>query len=326
MLSVNHLGRLLECGEYQECLAAARAMLEDEDQPTEALARIQAAVCRCCLELTDYFAAVEAGEAAAQLAAEAEIADLLGQVLIDLGTAKSCIRRYDEALDCFGQFLDGLPDYLSARCLEGIGLQRMSDTLWRVGRGPEAIAGFEKASRWYEHYGDEQNALACTRALIHIRVARMELTESAALLAVCGRYAGAHPEDKEFLTEFLLDLALVHMAAGKHAESAQMAFQALEAAGDRAAHQSRAQLLLAQNALAQERPLEAVSFAMAARVSAIDGKLYDLEFEASEILFRLLREKGERLLRQLESELAEAHVDLFHYISEQAISRMLDSN
>ncbi|HEY3364499.1 MAG TPA: hypothetical protein VGK74_05560 [Symbiobacteriaceae bacterium] len=322
MLPVSQLGRLLERGEYKECLKEARALLADGEHGPESTARILAAICRSTLELTDYFAAAEAGFEAVAHATEAKTPDLLGGAFIDLGTALSRIRRYDEALTYFQRYLDGLPQYTGARCLEGIALQRMGETLWRAGRPDGAVTRFRQGRRWFEHYGDERGALECVRALIRIHVDVGELTKTAPLLAECRRYAAAHPGDREFLSNHLLDLAVVHLAAKQHAASAEMAFQALEAADERLLQQSRAHLLLSQNALAQDKPLEALNFCMAARVSAIDGKLYDLEFEASEILFRLLRERGEHLLRELEGEFDKARVDLFHYVSEQAVGRM----
>jgi tetratricopeptide (TPR) repeat protein len=325
-LSVSHLARLLESGAYEECLALAAALLAEEGHTREGLARIQAAICRSRLELTDYFAAAEAGKVAVLLADEAGAADLLGAVLIDLATAHGQIRRYDEALEAFQRYLAGLPAYTAARCLEGTALQRMAETLRRAGRPAEALTRVQEARRWFDRFGDAASAVQCARAAIRLHLEQGELAQAVPLLQAGDRHAADHPDDREFLSSHLLDRALFRLAAGEYELASAEAFWALEAAGDRLAQQCRAQLLLAQIALARSEHREALTFALAARVSAIDARAYDLEFEASDLLFRLLRERGERLLREVESDYYRQGVDLFLYISERVVSRLTRMN
>ncbi|MGE5676373.1 MAG: hypothetical protein ACM3XM_21225 [Mycobacterium leprae] len=299
-------------------MAEASRLLAFE-QGTEARARIQAAVCRSCLELTDYFAAAEAGEAAVRLAEEAQAFDVAGLALLDLATAESRIRRYESALLHFARYFDGLSTYTAARCMEGTALQRMGDTLTRAGRHAEALERYGAARRWYERFGAEQCVLECARAMIRIHLDRGEPGEAVSLLGECSRYAAAHQGDRAFGADHLLDRAYYLFAMRRHAESVQAASGALELADDRLAQQSEAQLLLCRNALSQNKREEALSFALAARVCAIDGRLYELEFEASELLFRLLREGGIELLQALEPDFAAAGVNLFQYLPERLL-------
>jgi hypothetical protein len=80
--------------------------------------------------------------------------------------------------------------------------------------------------------------------------------------------------------------------------------------------------MLAESALAQDKSCEAFSFALAARISAIDGRAYDIELEASDILLRLMRERGERLLQEVEGDFHREGVDINHYLSPRLVARI----
>lgn len=325
-MSVTHLARLLESGEYRRCLDEASALLAQGGQSAEGLARIQAAICRSRLALNDYFAAVAAGREAVELAAEAGVPDLLGTALIDVATAHSHIRQYGEALAAFTQYRDGLPTYTAARCLEGTALQRLAGTLASAGRPEEALARLHEARTWFERYGDAASAIACTRVAMRLHLDQGELAEALPYLQAGARYAVAHGDDREFRINHLLDRALLYLATGQCAASAEAAFAALEAAEGDLLAESRAQLMLAESALAQNKPCEAFSFALGARISAIDGRAYDIELEASDILFRLMRERGERLLREVEADFYRQGVDINHYLSPRVVARMTRAN
>ncbi|MDB4895809.1 MAG: hypothetical protein JWN15_2071 [Firmicutes bacterium] len=325
-MSVNHLARLLESGEYRRCLDEASALLQQGGQSAEAVTRIQAAICRSSLELSDYFAAVDAGRAAVAMAAEAGSPDLLGPALLDLATAHSQIRQYSEAVAVFEQFLEGLATYTAARCLEGTALQRLAETLASAGDPAEALARLCEARIWFERYGDAASAMECARAAMHVHLEQGELAEALPYLQAGARYAAARHGDREFRTNHLLDRALLYLATGQPEAAGAAAFAALEAAEGNLMAQSRAQLMLAHSALAQNKPHEAFSFALAARISAIDGRAYDIEFDASDILFRLLRERGERLLREVEADFYQQGVDIHHYLSRRVVARMTRAN
>lgn len=325
-LLVQDLGRLLESGEYRRCLEEAFALLKEGGHDAEGAARIHAAICRSRLELTDYFAAVDAGERAVALAEEAGVPDVLGFALVDLGTALSATRRFDGALEVFERFCREVSCFTAARCMEGTVLQRMAATLQRAGSPAEALERFALAERWFQRFGDEASALDCSRAALRIHLDEGEPAKAVPILQAHSQIAAAQPRNRELVSNHLLDRALYHLAVGEYQQSVQEAFQALELADDRLVQQSRAHLLLCQNALATNQPKDALSFALAARVAAIDGKLYDLEFEASEILFRLLRERGARLLKELEVDYQKVGASVFHYLSEQAVDRMLRTN
>lgn len=322
-MSVSQLLQLLESGQYEQCLAEASALLQEGQQSREAQARIYHAICRSQLALQDNLAAVAAGQQAVTLAAEAAEPDLHGFALVDLATALCRVRRWDEALDRLAEFLGHLDSYIAARCMEGIARQRQGEAFCRTAQHSEALAAFRQARQWFQRYGDERSAALCSRCMARIHLRLHQREEALAALQSAEEYAAANPWDREFLSDHCLDRAAFLLWCGDGARAAQEAFQGLEAADGRLHQQARSQLLLAECALAEAQFPEALSFAMAARVSAIDGRLYDLEFEASDLVFRLLREHGEGLLCEVEGDFRAAGVDIYQYLSEKVIRRLL---
>lgn len=319
---VNDLARLVELGDFKRCLEEAQHLWRLGGHDTEARARIQAAICRCSLELTDFFAAAQAGRLAVELAEEIGDADLLGFAVIDLATARGEVRLYEQSVMDFERFLAELASFTAARCMEGTALRRIAKVLHRSGQPQEALGRLCQARSWFHRYGDEASAMEAVRSMIRIHLELQQFDLVGALLEECSRYALEHQLDREFLSDHLLDRAVYRLAIGKYETAVQEGFQALEAADNRLLQQCQAHLVVSQAALALGRPKDALSFAMAARVAAIDARRYDLEFEASEILFRMLHGRGACLLREIETDYYQQGVDIFHYISEQTIRKM----
>jgi len=317
-LSVCRLIHLLETGQFQPCLEEAMALLAAGSEKTPDAARIYAAVCRCRLEMTDSQAAADAGMQALSLAEAGQDIDLLGAVLADLGAARLRLKQYAPALEALDRYLTLLPRLGAASCKEGAVRQQMAHVLQRLGFDRRAADEFTLARRWFDRFGDEKSAWACVRSLIAQHLGKGELREALRLLEEGELHmpGAARP----FQSDQLLDWARFLTAAGRPDTAAERAFAALELA-EGLEQQGMAQWVLCQTALAQEKPVEALAFALAARVSAIEGQLYSLEFDASEVIFRLLRRHGEELLSEVAAHFEQQGVDIYDYLSELAVRR-----
>lgn len=311
-MSVSRLLRLLETGQYHRCLEEAAVLSAEGGHGSEGAARIEAAVCRSCLALTDYHCATQAGERAAALAREAGDYDLLGAVLVDLGAALGQTRRLSQAESALREYLDGLPACTAARCMEGIALQRLAGVVLDAGRSVEALTLYERARQWHSRFGDDASVRECVRAMFRLHLRDGRHGDALRLLAQQGETGDC---------DSLLDWAEYLLAVGRWGESANAAMAALDLAGGEAERQCRAQLLLCRTAGAQGCKVEALEFALAARVTAIDGRLYALEFEAADLLFGLLRQGGAPLMREVAADFDRQGVNVYHYLSDEAVRR-----
>jgi len=318
-LSVSHLTRLLDMGEYRRCLQEASMLLAEGAHDAEGEARIQAAICRSYLELTDYQAAIAAGARAADLARRSGAHDVLGAVLLDLGTAQGQVRRSEDALSSFEEFLALLPAYTGARCLEGAARSRQAEVLQCMGRSGEALEAYRMAVHWFDRYGDEPGAQQCLHAMSRIYLDLRQPGKALRCLRESDHRARVRTESRASRCERLLSWARYRLAAGLNAEAARAGYAALECTEDRLDLQAEAQLIMCRAALSQDLPAEALSLALAARVAAIDGRHYEQEFEASQIIFRLLQERGMALLHEVEAVYRKQGVNIYHYLSERAL-------
>lgn len=318
-MSVSRLTHLVETDRHRECLQEAAALLAGGDYDPAAAARIYACICRSALALAEYEAAIEAGEKAEQLAREAGAGDLLGAVLVDLGTAHEELRQFEPALQAFGRYRAGLETYTAARCLEGTALQRMARVCAASDCPRAALELYRSAQSWFERFGDAASARACSQTLVQLHLQLGEVHEARAVLGSLCPSPGAEPGA---WCDYLLDWAACHLAVRLPAKASQAAFAALELAENDLPRQARAQLLLSRSALAEQRGVEAFSFALAARISAIDGRLYATEFEATQLTIDLLRTHGRPLLLEAEGELARQGVNLYDYLPREALSCM----
>ncbi|HYG58825.1 MAG TPA: hypothetical protein VD902_12275 [Symbiobacteriaceae bacterium] len=319
-MSVCRLVRLLETGQYQHCLNEALALLETGGVTDREQARIYGAICRCRLELGNSREAELIGLHALSLADGAEDADLLAPILIDVGRARMRLRRYASALEAWEQYERLLPEMTAAQCQEGWVGRQKAEALHRLGETNRALEAYAAAGRWFERFGDQASVRACQRAMIDIHLSRGDLKRVRRLLAEGDRRMA--DADRTFRTDHLLDWASYLLASGRPALAAGRAFSGLEQSTG-LEQQSRAQMILCQAALQQEKPVEAFAFALAARVSAIEGSHYSLEFDAAEVIFRLLRLHGSDLLDEVAADFERQGVNIYDYLSELAVRRCL---
>jgi len=317
-LAVCRLVHLLETGQYELCLEEAQTLLAAGARESADQARTYAAICRCRLELGDWPAAAAAGDQALLLSAQEADPDLVGSVLADLGTARARLRQYPSALEACERFLHMLPGLTGTCCREGTVRRQMAEVLQRMGRTERAGEAYAAARRWFQRFGDEQSEWDCVRAMIDIGLETGDLGAVVALLEEGDRrLANA---DRPFRSDQLRDWARYELAAGRPGRAAECAFLALEV-GVGLEQQGKAQMVLCLAALQQDRPVEALAFALAARVSAMEGNLYCLEFDAAEVIFRLLRHHGTRLLDEVAADFERQGVNIYEYLSELAVRR-----
>lgn len=328
MSAVGELRRLLESGEYWGCLERGRDLLVSGELTEEEQARVLSTLSRCHLALGQLQAAATAAGKAAALAGRAGLHDLEGACLLDQATALSAHRQHEEALNVLHRFRQGLPAYTASLCLEGNELQLTAATLVALGRTPEGAEWYDRADRWFQRFGDERSAAECRVGAINACLAAWEgLGEPDPWRPeVERRLAGAEESAALANPETLARLALArsrsHRLAGEDQDAANEGFRALLLAESLSPLQVEIQLHLSRMAEAMNRPVDALSFAFAARTTAIDGRLYPLEFEASALFIRLIQRYGAEPLAELTGELAKQGVDICQYLDAAEAERL----
>lgn len=318
------LHRLLESGDYLACLAQGRALLAaQESLPAPERARVLSVLSRCQLALGDLRGTVASATEAALTAREQRLPDLEGAALLDLATALIELRRHEEALAALDRFRQGLPAYTASQCLEGAALQRTALVMDRTGKPAEAADWYQRALHWFRRFGDEESAGDCLLGSLEAHLAAANREEAGRCLAEVERHARAHLDHTAFTGQLALARARYLRLAGQPQASVDEAFRALVLAEPLSPLQVEAQLHLSRMAEAMDRPVDALNFAFAARVSAIDARLYPLEFAASALLMRLLRRHGAEPLAELSAEMERQGVDLYQYLDAAEAERLV---
>jgi tetratricopeptide (TPR) repeat protein len=315
---------LLEREDYPRCAALADEMLLDESLPGEVRARVAHAACRARFALADFFGAIEMGEVAAREALAHRQYDLVGQVFLDMGAALGAVREYDLALSCGDEYFRHKPYYVDSVHLEGKVLYNHATYLGKLERWEDAANTYAACRQWHWERGELAEADEARRRQVEAML-HLGRTEEATSLLIEGEHYVSEASPRTRVEQYLL-WATAYLLDGNSDDSAAVAMKALDAAGDHEELQARAHLALLASAEAKGSVKDAVGFALAARVAAIDARRYDLEFEASEALFRLLRQHGAGILQELDGEYRHLGIDLCHYISERSYRRMLSSN
>jgi hypothetical protein len=230
------------------------------------------------------------------------------------------LRRYALALEAWERYERLLPELTGAQCQAGWVSSQKAKALQRLGQADQALDAYVAAWRWFERFGDESSVRTCQRAMMEIHLESGDLKRVRRLLAEGDRRMV--DADPSFRTDHLLDWACYLLASGRPALAAGRAFAALEQS-TALDQQGRAQMILCQTALQQEKSVEAFAFALAARVSAIEGSHYSLEFDAAEVIFRLLRQHGSELLDEVAADFERQGVNIYDYLSELAVRRCL---
>lgn len=313
------LHRLLESGDYHACLAQGRSLLACELLSEADRVRVLLTLCRCHLALGDLMGAVAPGEEAVTLARSLGLRDLEGAALLDLATALAGLRRLPQALTALERFRQGLPEYTASQCLEGAALRQTAEVMARMGRPADAVDWYQHAGHWFRRFGDEQTAGECLLGIIDTALDAGDLAATERWLAEADRHPLGDPASTGRL---ILARARFYQLVGQPQASADEAFRALLVAENPSRLQVQAHLHLSRVAEAMDRPVEALGFAFAARVSAIDARLYPLEFEAVALLVRLIHRYGMTSVHELGVELERQGVDLYQYLERAELERL----
>lgn len=319
--------RLMEEGEFKKCLRLAEQLMLKGGWSLSEMAMINLAICRCRLGIQDPYGAIAAGMLAVKLARDTGDHDLLGRALLNLGTAYVGIRQYDQALQQFYSYLDFLPQYKEAHRLEGAIWRHIGVTHQRRLESAKAIEALTRARNWFASRQIDYSAFACGHDLINTYLQLNETDPLAPLdtvkelLAQQKIIAQRNPSEAYYKGTYLLDLAALYYHEGRLARAMVAANKAMAVyKGDRV-HAFHCHLILHRCAVDKVDARRALGHALAARVQAVEGRHYELEFLASQAMADVIKEQRPETIRQIDEEYLAQGVDLAQYLSPWILRR-----
>ncbi len=321
------LVRLMEEGEFQKCLRLAEQCMMRGGWSLSEMATINMAICRCRLGLGDPYGAVAAGMLAVRLSKDVGEYDLLARALLNLGTAYVGVRQYDQALEQFYAYFDYHTQYKKSRRLEGAFWKHIGVTHQRKLESQKALEALKKARDWFRRQEVEYSVFTCTHDLIntYLQMHEHDPTRSLApvkdLLEDQRLIARRNPLESYYEGTYWLDMAGYYLHDSRLGRAIVAANKAITLRkGDRmtAFH---ARMLLHRCYLDLDDPRAALGHALAARVLAVEGRHFDLEFLASQAMADVIREQGAEMVKSLDQEYLDQGIDLGQYLSPWVLRR-----
>jgi hypothetical protein len=284
---------LLRAGRYAAGLRQAEQILMDTPLASEDLGRVQAVICRCRIELGDHLGALSAALIAERLTRSASLGDLRERLLLDLMEALLRLGRYEEALRHSRAYLDD-PALKRTPSSEMLAWRNLGVCYQRLGRSADAVEAFGRARALLVR--DDIEGHSCVRSyLIKAYIQAGALEQVPALLAEGEAALRDHPEDQQANVAHLCDSADYQYASGHLPAARQLAELALQLAERYSWHRYQCRMLLGRIAVAELQFEEALRHIMTARAIAVQGQHYDLEADAAEMMYGLIRRHPESL-------------------------------
>lgn len=324
---VGYLTQLMEDGEFDKCLRLAEQMLLRGGMTLAEMAQVNFVICRCRVGLKDSYGAINSGLLAVKLARDAQEWDIVGRALLNVGTAYLATRQYPLALQHLYAFLENLHLYTTAHRFEGAIWRTIGVAHQRNLESAQAIDALEKAIKWFKKHDADHSAFSCTHDLVHTYLylneskQKLPLDPVPRLLDQEKQFVHKYPEDPSYQGIYQYDRAAYYLRLKRYGRAMVCAMKALDAAkGD---HQlsSQSHMILYECFRDLGDAKQAMGYALAARVEAIQGRHYDLEFLAATAMTELIRRTGTEAIRELDVEYQAMGVDISKYVPATILRR-----
>lgn len=320
---ITYLKQLLDEEQWDKVLKYAEQLLfRGSSLGAVDLAWINYATAKAKNEKDEFFAAIPPGELARKLAKDAGLWDLHGRTMLTLAYSYYHTRQYEQSLNCAYEFLTSIGFYDNALDVEHgvwmlIGLSRLT-----LGDHRQAYQAFQRSAEAATRLGDSRRAFVAQHhaleCLYHIDPGRIP-----ELLFQCACHVRGHPEDTIVLTLYLQDRATYELHRKRYARAMALCRKALRIPHTTPYMISWAKyncnMLLAATHRQMGNLQLALGHAMTARMAAIQGKLFHLEFEAASIIHELLTSVGQDTARELDQHYLQSGVDLTTLLGETAV-------
>lgn len=319
--------RLMEEGEYQSCIRLAEAQLLQGGFTLPELAKVNLVVCRSRLGLHDAHGAIPPGLLAIKIARDIGDWDVLGRALLNVGTAFIGLRQYGQALHHLYSYFEHLHLYTTAGRFEGAVWRNIGVAHQRKLESRQAIDAFQRARAWFARHGMDHSLFTCTHDLIATYLQQAEqgagdwLEPVKELLKSQRQIVRKYPEETYYRGIYLWDLAARYRQEGRYRRAMVGALKAMEVHKGDPELAFHCHMLLHECYKVMGDGKQALGYALAARVQAVQARHYELEFLASQAMAEVIREKGSRVVQELDDEYQAMGIDLRQYLSPSLLRR-----
>lgn len=325
---LQYLVQMMEDGEFQKCLKHAEQQLLRGGMTLAQMATLNLVICRCRLGVNDPYGAINSGLLAIKLARDTQEWDTLGRSLLNVGTAYTGTRQFDLALHHFYSFFEHLHLYKESRRFEGAIWRSIGVAHQRKLETDRAIQALNRARHWFAKQGADQSAFSCLHDLIHTYIQMHDTKQPGSslnlvvdLLAAERAIGAKNPSDNYFRSYYLYDQAAYYLRCKRIPRAIVCAMKAMEVRrGDRQLN-FQANMVLCECNRELGDFKQALGYALAARVEAIQGKHYEMEFIAAQAMVELIRQQGAEVVRELDKEYSAMGIDLGQYLSPSLLRR-----
>ena len=324
---VDYLFQLMEAGEFDKALRLSEQALLRGGMTLPDMAKLNMVICRCRLGMSDHYGAVNSGLLAVKLARDTREWDLLGRALLNVGTAYIGTRQYDLALQHFYGYMEHRLQYTTSARFEGAVWRSIGVAHQRKLETNQAIDALNRARLWFAKQGADHSAFSCLHDLIHtyVHIYKTDPTFSLdpvkALLNEQLQIVRKYPADPYFRGYYLYDQSVYYLHQRRIARSLVCAMKAMETHKTDFQLTSQSHMVLCECNRLMGEAKTAIGYALAARVEAIRGKHYELEFLASQAMADIIRQQGTEVVRELDLEYQAMGIDLGQYLSPSLLRR-----
>lgn len=324
---IDYLVQLMEEGDFAQGLRLSEQQLLRGGMTLAEMATVNLVICRCRLGLQDPYGAINSGLLAVKLARDTHEWDTFGRAVLNVGTAYMGTRQYDLALQQFYSFFEHKHLYTKSWRFEGSIWRSIGVAHQRKLESDRAITALKRAHQWFSRQGIDHSAFSCIHDLvgtylqIHATNPAASLAPVVDLLKEERELARKNPEDSYFRANYLNDQASYYLRAARLGRAIVCAAKAMEARRGDNQLCFHSYMILSQSNRTLGEHKQALSYALAARVEALRGKHYELEFLAAQTMADLIRQQGTEMVRELDLEYQAMGIDLGQYLSPALLRR-----
>lgn len=306
------LEEMIERGECTACLSAAESLLRAGGNSLSDLASINLAISRCRLRLDDYHAALAPALLARKIARDIQDYRLLGRACWVIASVYGYTHQYEQMTRACYEYFEMVP--------LGYSIPRDEAAIWEnLGRGKlfgeafvEAVRCFERALEKYRLAGDSSAAFRTLWWMSQALLSSGDHARCRTVLRECLTYSHRLPRSHWGCQAVLLARSELAVAEGHMERAAILAHRALS--GESKQGKYKAYMLLHRVSLYYQEYKDAIGYALAARVTALEARRYDLEYEAAEAMLTVVGQTGADLMSELDAEYLSTGVDLTRYV------------